>query len=53
MASVANSAVSGNVLPYFAVAIKASFFKFNMCDIYTKTIFLKCFYFFLNSKLLI
>ena len=34
MGSVTVSAISGDVLPHISVAIKAMFFKFNMCSIY-------------------
>ena len=45
--------VSGDVLLYISVAIKTSFLKFDMCNIYQNNIAKVFLVFFLNSKFLI
>ena len=51
--SVAISAVSDDVLLYILVAIKASFFKFNMCNTCKNNIAKMLFSFFIHLKSLI
>ena len=53
LGSIAVSAISGDVLPYIVVAIKASFLEFNMCNLGKNNIAEMFALFFVNSNLLI